>query len=199
MVYGNSFEEQVVVDVGMSNADSAIFFANGGAIKVIGLEPHLESYKLAVANIAANHLEDTILPLNCGLSSTTGTAGFVASKTSPNTGSLAFGSLVKAAEYTEVKTMSLENLMTEYGLAEIDLLKMDCEGCEYLVLEKTPVHVLNRVREIILEFHQGGTKLAHFLVSSGFSVTYEQEKLQGMLRARNLDSSWHVSLQREPM
>jgi len=35
-----------------------------------------------------------------------------------------------------------------------DLLKIDCEGGEYEILESTPAEVLSRIRNIVFEYRQ---------------------------------------------
>ncbi len=47
-------------------------------------------------------------------------------------------------------TVTLDGLMKEHGLDHIDLLKLDCEGSEYSILEHGPIE---KVRFIIGEYH----------------------------------------------
>jgi hypothetical protein len=57
-----------------------------------------------------------------------------------------------------VAGISLGQLLRDHGVESVDLLKIDCEGGEYLILESTPADVLSRIRNIVFEYHdiQGG-------------------------------------------
>ncbi|HVC92395.1 MAG TPA: FkbM family methyltransferase [Pirellulales bacterium] len=50
-----------------------------------------------------------------------------------------------------MRTVTLEGLMAEHGLDWIDVLKLDCEGCELDLLDRC--QVLDRVGLIVGEFH----------------------------------------------
>jgi FkbM family methyltransferase len=52
-----------------------------------------------------------------------------------------------------VMPITLAEIFTEYGIDGIDLLKMDCEGCESSVLGCADADVLRRVRFITGEYH----------------------------------------------
>jgi len=64
----------------------------------------------------------------------------------------------------------------------IGLLKLDCEGCEYSVLNS--FSDFDRVDNIILEYHNDLQNLPNLLKDKGFEVTIEKktEKV-GILRA----------------
>ncbi|MGC8725983.1 MAG: hypothetical protein ACP5RS_05355 [Thermoplasmata archaeon] len=62
-VYGTDFEGKNVINIGMSNADSSIFFAKNGAKRVVGVEPDKRSFTLALDNIKESKLENIVLPL----------------------------------------------------------------------------------------------------------------------------------------
>ena len=66
-VYGSDFYDKNVIDVGMSNGDSSIYFAKNGAKKVIGIEPDKVSFNLAVNNIKASKVDDRVIALNKAL------------------------------------------------------------------------------------------------------------------------------------
>jgi hypothetical protein len=60
----------------------------------------------------------------------------------------------------------------------VDVLKLDCEGAEYSILEHTSEDVLQRVRVIMMEFHdlkdprRTGLQLIGLLVSKGFRIAH---------------------------
>ncbi len=57
------------------------------------------------------------------------------------------------AERTEVPAIALSELLGS-GPQEVDLLKIDVEGAEYAILEATPLHLLGKVRRLVLEYHR---------------------------------------------
>lgn len=54
----------------------------------------------------------------------------------------------------EIPAISLDALTERYDIPEIDLLKIDCEGCEWAFLDSP---MIGKVREITGEFHGGYT------------------------------------------
>jgi FkbM family methyltransferase len=57
------------------------------------------------------------------------------------------------ARSVDVPSMTLQAIMEQSGLPEIDLLKMDIEGAEVAVLERCPASVLAKIAQITVEFH----------------------------------------------
>lgn len=55
-----------------------------------------------------------------------------------------------------VELVTLSTLLQRHGKGteEIDLLKLDCEGAEYQIIESTPSELLRRFRAIVIEFHE---------------------------------------------
>jgi FkbM family methyltransferase len=54
----------------------------------------------------------------------------------------------------QVEAVTLEDLVSRIPRANIDLIKMDIEGAELDVLEYLPLEVLERIRQLTVEFHQ---------------------------------------------
>ncbi|NQV24727.1 MAG: FkbM family methyltransferase [Rhodopirellula sp.] len=55
------------------------------------------------------------------------------------------------ADLRPIRTLTLEDIMSEHGLDRIDVLKLDCEGSEFSILEQTPS--LDRIGIVIGEYH----------------------------------------------
>jgi FkbM family methyltransferase len=76
----------------------------------------------------------------------------------PNDDRRASGSKIPGYEKIgqEVVPVTLSDIMEQERLDEIDLLKLDCEGCEFSVLGTASPSVLQRVRFIVGEYHDIG-------------------------------------------
>lgn len=153
-----------VLDVGGSIGDSAIYFALNGARRVLVLEPYPASFRILQANIAANHLENSITALLAGA----GRDGLIQVSPAVASGSAA----MRASEGGEpVPTCSLRTLLAQ-GEWRRAAAKIDCEGGEYSLLMDASVRDLRRFERYFIEFHQGLRDLGRKLAGAGFDVWY---------------------------
>ncbi|MGC8615399.1 MAG: FkbM family methyltransferase, partial [Thermoprotei archaeon] len=114
-----------VLDVGASIGDSALAFALRGAKEVVAFEPYPFPYGLAVKNVEANGLKN-VKVVNAGV-------GGKDRSIMVTTGETTTGDDLKPSqEGVEVPVYSLDHVLEEYG--PFDVMKMDCEGCEYEAL-----------------------------------------------------------------
>lgn len=183
-VYGDSLNKGTVIDIGMSSGESAIYFASRGAKLVIGLEPFTESYEMALENIKLNKMEDKVLPLHMALSSKDGDADLNIARKFPNVNSLALRPAISRASFDSmenVRTIRLETLFARQKVSRLDLLKLDCEGCEYDCISSDSLEILKSVDEIIIEFHNGLGSLPDVLKGAGFEVTHDSGKMIGII------------------
>lgn len=58
-----------------------------------------------------------------------------------------------AGALIEAPGVTLETLLSELGLSDVDLLKVDIEGAEIAMFDAAPDAVLRRLRQITVEFH----------------------------------------------
>jgi FkbM family methyltransferase len=172
-VYGSDFKDANVVDIGASNGDSSIFFAKRGAKKVIGFEPDNRSYNLALENVRANGVEQTVTINNKAISSSTGQTKLFVYKENPNANSIDKENMVilpdDAISEENVECISLKEAMSMFGGEDIDLLKIDCEGCEYKVLNSLDANDYGRIEHIYLEYHNSLQNLPETLERNGFN------------------------------
>jgi FkbM family methyltransferase len=123
-----------VIDVGAFNGDSSIYFVINGAEKVIAVEPHPRAYAELLINIRLNGLQSKITPINVAL----GRDGFI---TLPIDVSLDAvidkiyeGEICEQSRVVKVKSTKLSDLL-ELVDVRPDVLKLDCEGCEFNIIE----------------------------------------------------------------
>jgi FkbM family methyltransferase len=78
----------------------------------------------------------------------------------------------------EVPCVSLADLLKEYRLDRVDLLKMDCEGSEYDILYGCPTRIFKFLHAIVLECHacsgenRNPEALGRFLESRGYATRH---------------------------
>ena len=102
------------------------------------------------------------------------------------------------AQSCSVPCRSLEEIMASESVDQCDLLKIDCEGGEFTLLDHTSRAVLRRCRRIMMEFHlfhptHSLRRLRDRLEADGFAVHVQKPWLQhllhrtGMLWATRID------------
>jgi FkbM family methyltransferase len=196
--YGSDFAGKVVIDVGMVKGDSSVYFATQGARLVIGVEHFPPSFSLALENIGANRLRDRILPLLAALSSSEGSTDLTVSPESPQINSITpadnsywnFDPGANNKRITiRVEGITLIDVVRRFNLERIDFLKLDCEGCEYRVIRNLSTELLGKLREIVIELHNGPQDLPELLRKQGFEVSLEDSNQSvGYLHAIRLSS-----------
>jgi len=161
-------KNEIVIDVGANVGDSPIYFAISNAKKVIALEPYPYSYNIALENIKINNLEDKITLLNAGY----GKNGIT--YVDPNFKNGTGSNLKQQIDGTKIKILSLKTLLDDYNI-ENGLLKMDCEGCEYNILNEDN-DTLRKFKRIQIEYHYGYEKIKKKLEEVGFNIKYTKPR-----------------------
>lgn len=160
-------KNKIVLDIGANIGDSSIYFALNEAKKVIAIEPYLYAYDLMKKNIELNNLNEAIEVINAGY----GEMG----KVIINSGENNNGKFLN--EHTgevEVPVYDLSYLLRNINSKGI-ILKMDCEGCEYNLLNE-PDSVYEYFDKIQIEYHYGYEGLVTRLTKAGFEVKYTEPK-----------------------
>ena len=185
-VYAGDLRGKVVLDVGMADGDSAVFFARSGAARVIGVEPLPESYTLALQNLRQNDVEGIVVPLQGAVASGAGSTEIRVASLVPNRSSAAPERDKTQVEFDRsisVRTYDLPGLMSAGGVDHVDLVKMDCEGGEYAFLRSLTDGDFARIDRFAIEYHDGPRGLVEILQSHGFRTTFHGDPI-GILDAR---------------
>lgn len=156
----------VVLDIGASFGDSAIYFLLNGAKKVIALEPYPYTYKIAKSNISLNGFKDKAVLLNQACRSKPGSITIDAKFQNNDRNPLKY---FKEGENIPVTTLG--RLANKYGLNNA-VLKIDCEGYEYEIIENADRKLLRRFKTIVLEYHYGYRSLERKLRNCGFMIRH---------------------------
>lgn len=150
-------------------------------VPIYCFEPHAGNFELLKKNLKENRVRN-VTAKNLAVSDKIGEVDLLISKEDLN------HSIVYAIEPTDevqkVQTITLEKILSRHDLGQIDLLKIDCEGAEFLIIEDSPPEVFDKVSHIFLEYHDwapGGDhrRLKKFLEAKGYKVeNYPNSKMK---------------------
>ena len=146
-------KDKNVLDIGAFVGDSAIYFILKGAKKVYAIEPHPDAYNEMLENIKLNNMEDKIIPINMGISYEKDYI-FINIKNLAQVASSFFNSNNKGIRVSAGK---LSDIIEKYNI-NAQILKMDCEGCEYDIILKD-YDTIKEFDEIGFEYHAYNTKI----------------------------------------
>lgn len=169
----------IVLDIGASVADSSLYLAKEG-YTVYAFEPNPKIYKIGEENLKLNlHLARKIHYINKAVSTKKGKIKL------DITGESHIASLyTKGENRITVDSTTLNEIIEKYKIVPQGL-KLDCEGCEYEILEEAQ---LSPFKEIILEYHPQPTKktpleIIKKLKSEGFQVNLRGNYSIGLIHA----------------
>ncbi len=132
----------LIVDVGAYIGDTPLYYAKRGAL-VVAVEPLPSNYEVMLRNLELNpDLKQRIIPVNAAISDRDGFVEFSYS-TPVDGGASIYGD---GRFKVKVRSMRLSTLIKEITSMGLDLdrfkvrvLKMDCKGCEYDVINEVDV------------------------------------------------------------
>jgi FkbM family methyltransferase len=145
-------KDKNVLDIGAYIGDSPIYFILKGAKKVYAIEPHPDAYKEMIENIKLNNMEDKIIPINIGINYKSDY--IYVPTTVANTQSIL---LKPKGNGIKIPAGKLSDIIEKYNI-DAQVLKMDCEGCEYDIILKD-YDTIKEFDEIGFEYHAYNTKI----------------------------------------
>lgn len=148
---------EVVIDIGAHQGRYSMLVAKfvGKDGRVLALEPHPGNFKILKMNIELNRLSN-IIPIRIAAYSSGTTLKLFESTSSPWHSvspelSLALGAKTKGA--IEVRGTTVDDLLKELNLKEVDWVKIDVEGAEYEVLRGMTNTLEENSLSLIIEVH----------------------------------------------
>ncbi|MBR2708767.1 FkbM family methyltransferase [Candidatus Saccharibacteria bacterium] len=174
--YRTYCKAKVVIDAGANvGMFSRIIKEYAKDAKIIAIEPEQKNFEILKKNVSMVGDNDVLCLKNglwnkrCKLvveSSGRGEWGFTVKE-------------VKGGKY-DVSAVSVLNLIDEYSLPRIDILKMDIEGSEYEVFDKSCLKWLGKVEMVITEIHDDikegcSTRVLKYMKEKGFSYERRSE------------------------
>ncbi len=178
-VYGDLGElvdktSPVIIDIGGNIGVFSLFaLSTIPGSMVYTFEPEPQNFICLERNIAINAMTGRCITTNKAICGTRGERSLFL--TAANSGTNSMFTTSASASKIEVSCITLEDIFTGFKIPACDLLKIDCEGAEYEILMQTPKHVFQKIKRIILEWHEvpGFTAdgLQSFLENVGYGVT----------------------------
>jgi len=145
----------VVVDVGAHIGLFSLFISNNSK-KIICFEPQKENFQILKKNIKINNLKNIEIH-NCALSSKDGKIKLYAPSGKNYDSFSVFEKNNKKFEWIESKNP--KKILKK--IKKVDLLKLDCEGCEFSIL---PLLNFKKIDKICMEYHLSENKSKKFIM-----------------------------------
>jgi FkbM family methyltransferase len=146
---GFNLSDWFVLDIGAFVGDTALYYARRGAF-VVAVEPLPSNYETMIRNLELNpELKPRIIPINAAISGVDGFVEFRYNATIDGSASAhGMGRFV-----TKVRSMILSTLIRELESRGIDMgrfkvrvLKVDCKGCEYELVNDDSLRLFDIVK-----------------------------------------------------
>ena len=173
--YGRMQDYRTIVDIGANMGGFAVYAAQTCPnSKIYCFEPEERNFVILMQNIAINSLEARVHASQCAVASSTGYRAM-------GIGSSPTNSLVMkdtCEKRQTVRCTTLREIFEQQKLETVDLLKMNCEGAEYEILEGCTRADFERMPRIRLEYHnlgsmnQNGKYLAKYLKGQGYQIEH---------------------------
>ena len=165
----------VVIDIGGYIGDFTLYaLSRLDASRVIVYEPTLENFQLVQQNVALNGFEDRTTVVNAAVGLPGELTLFVQKDTADEIHASSYW--YEEHEHRTVPSFSLEQVFETHDVDLVDLLKVDCEGGEYDILGDVPNALLDRIANVVFEYHEVDgfrPKLEHVLnrlSAAGFTL-----------------------------
>lgn len=178
----------VILDIG---AHIGLFsmYARGlnDNVKIFAYEPAPENFAAMKAHFKENHI-DGVTVKNVAVTGNDGETVLFLSEDSHNHSIWnLFGSKMKQVKVPTVSMAKIfERDLVKQGILFCDLVKMDCEGAEFEILESMSVEVFKKIGSFYIEYHEyvDGKKndqLVKILQKNGFKVRVTKSRYDNKL------------------
>lgn len=176
-----------ILDIGAHKGFFSLYVrALNPKVTVFAFEPESENFAAMKENLKQNHVQGVVCK-NLAVVGSENADGAYGSRTlylsedSHNHSLFTPGGdsmILKNDSQNKTQTVqatSLERIFEKYHLEKVALIKMDCEGAEFEILENLSVEVAQKIDSFYIEYHEykenmKGAKLADLLRKFGFKV-----------------------------
>lgn len=177
--------DDTIIDIGGHIGLFTLFckqFSNAG--KIFCYEPFIDNYKIFLDNVRMNNLNN-VISSNMAVSKIDGNVPIYLSDDESG-----HSMLEKNSNSIQVESISLKKIFDMNEIQRCNLLKLDCEGSEYEIIESLPENYFEKIDKLIIEYHFAKkypelfTKLVEKLELVSFSVNIKKtDENMGMIFA----------------
>ena len=166
----------IFIDVGMNVGITSLFFANkSGCKKVVAFEPFKRTLSLAMKNLTINNVACKIQVNKMGLGYPTRTITVNYSEEYKGSvginGIAPYISKIKDVRQEQLSIIDAFEVLNDYANEKM-ILKIDCEGSEYEIVERLhDTGLLSHFDVIMMEWHlKGPALLREILLDNNFEI-----------------------------
>jgi FkbM family methyltransferase len=142
-----SVKPRTIIDAGANIGCATIFFASRYPdARIIAIEPEASNFEVLQSNCAGL---SNVVPVHAAVWSRPATLTFV----NPYCGNWAFAMKERVEDGTPVRGITIPQLIEEFSLDRIDVLKMDIEGGEKEIFSAPDLSWLDKVGMLAIELH----------------------------------------------
>lgn len=182
-----------IIDIGAHGGMFSVYCSCfNPTMQIFAYEPDAENYAAMKENLKLNNVCN-VLTKNVAVGAQVGERVLFLSRDSHNhsiVGSESAGDFSGVEK--KVQVVSLERILEQKRLASVSLVKMDCEGAEFEILENLSASVFAAVENFYVEYHEysdemRGAKLKEIFCKNGFKVEMKPSfysKRMGFILAR---------------
>jgi FkbM family methyltransferase len=169
--------QMAIIDVGANLGFFSLYIKGVfPQAKVIGIEPLPGNYRFMQQNLDLNpQLGQSVVGVNAALAAARGSLRLRSRRGGEFPTDATLWTEGDKGTTFEVPALALADLLSQYEVSRVSLLKLDCEGAEYDILYRAKPEVLERVEAITMEVHKGRADneniqaLGQFLCRMGFA------------------------------
>ena len=146
-------DNDIIIDIGAHTGLFTLYasqYCTNGII--FCFEPVEENYSILLDNIKQNNLKN-VKPFKSAVSKSESTITIYRNK--DEAGHSMFSSTSHALK---VDSISLKKIIDENSMDIYDLIKLDCEGAEYEIIESLPLEYFKKISKMIIEYHFADSK-----------------------------------------
>ena len=173
-------EGEVVIDIGAHIGLYTIISSKqvGNTGKVVAIEADPDNFELLKRNIALNNLTN-VLPLNYAAFSTRTRIKLYEQSASAKYNSVMLTRAAKTKNYVEVNADTLDSILKQNGINQVNWIKIDVEGAEYEVLKGSTEMLSSENVSLLVEIHNIEDpshyhNIVDFLKHRNYEMTFEQ-------------------------
>jgi FkbM family methyltransferase len=150
----------------------------GDSGKVVAIEADPDNFELLKKNIALNKLTN-VLPLNYAVFSTRTRMKLYEQSASAKYNSVMLARAAKTENYVEVNAETLDDILKQNGINQVNWIKIDVEGAEYEVLKGSTKTLASGNVSLLVEIHNiedpsHYDNIVDFAKHHNYEITFEQ-------------------------